>query len=141
MPVVLRRRYALLCGVSVCFHKCFRSVHISVLQNERDPKLKERTHTRNSILDQYGKVLPRVQRKLATERSKPYHHPATILREGTGSHPTSSFSLTTLYTHFRCSTDKNMLDLDVGGTSVRIQPSCELEQVCLSQRSILWNQL
>uniref|UniRef100_A0A3Q3N544 AT hook containing transcription factor 1 n=1 Tax=Mastacembelus armatus TaxID=205130 RepID=A0A3Q3N544_9TELE len=38
------------------------------LVNERDPKLKERSNTRNSILDQYGKVLPRVQRKLAMER-------------------------------------------------------------------------
>uniref|UniRef100_A0AAZ3PXV6 AT hook containing transcription factor 1 n=1 Tax=Oncorhynchus tshawytscha TaxID=74940 RepID=A0AAZ3PXV6_ONCTS len=60
--------------------------------NERDPKLKERTHTRNSILDQYGKVLPRVQRKLATERSKPYHHPATILREVSRPQPLSTIA-------------------------------------------------
>ena len=38
---------------------------------------------RNSILDQYGKILPRVQRKLATERAKPYHLSASsVLREG-----------------------------------------------------------
>uniref|UniRef100_A0A8C6L7U7 AT hook containing transcription factor 1 n=1 Tax=Nothobranchius furzeri TaxID=105023 RepID=A0A8C6L7U7_NOTFU len=49
------------------------------LVNERDPKLKERSNTRNSILDQYGKVLPRVQRKLAMERSKPYQFLAVIL--------------------------------------------------------------
>nr|XP_029530973.1 protein ELYS-like [Oncorhynchus nerka] len=60
--------------------------------NERDPKLKERTHTRNSILDQYGKILPRVQRKLATERSKPYHHPATILREVSRPQPLSTIA-------------------------------------------------
>uniref|UniRef100_A0A672PEI6 AT-hook containing transcription factor 1 n=1 Tax=Sinocyclocheilus grahami TaxID=75366 RepID=A0A672PEI6_SINGR len=41
----------------------------------------ERSNTRNSILNQYGKVLPRVQRKLAVERAKPYQHPATIHRE------------------------------------------------------------
>uniref|UniRef100_A0A672PEM6 AT-hook containing transcription factor 1 n=1 Tax=Sinocyclocheilus grahami TaxID=75366 RepID=A0A672PEM6_SINGR len=48
---------------------------------DRDPKMKERSNTRNSILNQYGKVLPRVQRKLAVERAKPYQHPATIHRE------------------------------------------------------------
>uniref|UniRef100_A0A673ZQ58 AT-hook containing transcription factor 1 n=1 Tax=Salmo trutta TaxID=8032 RepID=A0A673ZQ58_SALTR len=58
----------------------------------RDPKLKERTHTRNSILDQYGKVLPRVQRKLATERSKPYHHPSTILRQVSRPQPLSTIA-------------------------------------------------
>ncbi|XP_069786975.1 protein ELYS isoform X2 [Narcine bancroftii] len=47
---------------------------------DHDPQMRERTATRNSILEQYGKVLPNVQRKLATERSKPYHHLA-ILRE------------------------------------------------------------
>uniref|UniRef100_A0A673ZN80 AT-hook containing transcription factor 1 n=1 Tax=Salmo trutta TaxID=8032 RepID=A0A673ZN80_SALTR len=54
--------------------------------------LKERTHTRNSILDQYGKVLPRVQRKLATERSKPYHHPSTILRQVSRPQPLSTIA-------------------------------------------------
>ncbi|KAJ3593601.1 hypothetical protein NHX12_005935 [Muraenolepis orangiensis] len=47
--------------------------------NERDPKMKERSNTRNAILDQYGKVLPRVQRRLAMERAKPYHHPSTSI--------------------------------------------------------------
>ncbi|XP_052002002.1 protein ELYS-like [Xyrauchen texanus] len=51
------------------------------LATDRDPKMKERSNTRNSILNQYGKVLPRVQRKLAIERAKPYQHPATIHRE------------------------------------------------------------
>ncbi|XP_041703782.2 protein ELYS [Coregonus clupeaformis] len=60
--------------------------------NERDPKLKERTNTRNSILDQYGKVLPRVQRRLATERAKPYHHPSTILREVSRPQPLSTIA-------------------------------------------------
>lgn len=58
--------------------------------NERDPKLKEQSNTRNSILDQYGKVLPRVQRKLATERAKPYHHPHAIHKEVSRPQPLSA---------------------------------------------------
>ncbi|XP_036405490.1 protein ELYS [Megalops cyprinoides] len=58
--------------------------------NDRDPKLKERSNTRNSILDQYGKVLPRVQRKLATERAKPYRHPSTVFREVSRPQPLST---------------------------------------------------
>ncbi|XP_055495267.1 protein ELYS isoform X2 [Leucoraja erinacea] len=46
--------------------------------NDHDPQIRERTAARNSILEQYGKVLPTVQRKLATERIKPYHHFATL---------------------------------------------------------------
>ncbi|KAM3625435.1 uncharacterized protein V6R79_012009 [Siganus canaliculatus] len=60
--------------------------------NERDPKLKERSNTRNSILDQYGKVLPRVQRKLAMERAKPYQHPYTIHREISRPQPLSTIT-------------------------------------------------
>ncbi|XP_033861229.3 protein ELYS isoform X2 [Acipenser ruthenus] len=62
------------------------------LMNNRDPQLKERTIARNSILDQYGKVLPRVQRRLATERAKPYHHPSTILREVSRPKPLSTMA-------------------------------------------------
>uniref|UniRef100_A0A3Q3N1S9 AT hook containing transcription factor 1 n=1 Tax=Mastacembelus armatus TaxID=205130 RepID=A0A3Q3N1S9_9TELE len=62
------------------------------LVNERDPKLKERSNTRNSILDQYGKVLPRVQRKLAMERVKPYQHPYTIHREVSRPQPLSTIN-------------------------------------------------
>ncbi|XP_037104150.1 protein ELYS [Syngnathus acus] len=62
------------------------------LVNERDPKLKERSETRNSILEQYGKVLPRVQRKLAMERPKPYQHPSTIYKEVTRPQPLSTIS-------------------------------------------------
>ncbi|KAM9409274.1 uncharacterized protein ahctf1 [Pholidichthys leucotaenia] len=62
------------------------------LVNERDPKLKERFNTRNSILDQYGKVLPRVQRKLAMERAKPYQHPNTIHREISRPQPLSTIT-------------------------------------------------
>ncbi|XP_051868119.1 protein ELYS isoform X2 [Pristis pectinata] len=57
--------------------------------NDHDPQIRERTAARNSILEQYGKVLPRVQRKLATERVKPYHH-LTILREVTRPKPLST---------------------------------------------------
>ncbi|TMS13498.1 Protein ELYS [Larimichthys crocea] len=62
------------------------------LVNERDPKLKERSNTRNSILDQYGKVLPRVQRKLAMERAKPYQHPYVIHREVSRPQPLSTIT-------------------------------------------------
>ncbi|XP_041030185.1 protein ELYS isoform X1 [Carcharodon carcharias] len=57
--------------------------------NDRDPQIRERTAARNSILEQYGKVLPRVQRRLATDRAKPYHHLA-ILREVTRPKPLST---------------------------------------------------
>ncbi|KAL7872722.1 hypothetical protein AOLI_G00117930 [Acnodon oligacanthus] len=60
------------------------------LAADRDPKMKERSNTRNSILNQYGKVLPRAQRKLAIERSKPYQHPTTILREVSRPQPLST---------------------------------------------------
>ncbi|XP_051235126.1 protein ELYS isoform X7 [Dicentrarchus labrax] len=62
------------------------------LVNERDPKLKERSNTRNSILDQYGKVLPRVQRKLAMEKAKPYQHPYAIHREVSRPQPLSTIT-------------------------------------------------
>ncbi|CAJ1048923.1 protein ELYS isoform X3 [Xyrichtys novacula] len=62
------------------------------LVNERDPKLKERSNTRNSILDQYGKVLPRVQRKLAMERAKPYQHPTSLHREVARPQPLSTIT-------------------------------------------------
>ncbi|XP_018861423.1 protein ELYS-like [Parus major] len=50
-------------------------------QNDRDPRLRERAVARNSLLDQYGKILPTVQRKLAVERAKPYRLPSSVLRE------------------------------------------------------------
>ncbi|XP_077419574.1 protein ELYS-like isoform X2 [Vanacampus margaritifer] len=62
------------------------------LVNDRDSKLKERSDTRNSILEQYGKVLPRVQRKLAMEKAKPYQHPSTIRKEVTRPQPLSTIS-------------------------------------------------
>uniref|UniRef100_A0A8C6SDZ2 AT hook containing transcription factor 1 n=1 Tax=Neogobius melanostomus TaxID=47308 RepID=A0A8C6SDZ2_9GOBI len=62
------------------------------LVNERDPKLKQQSNTRNSILDQYGKVLPRVQRKLATERAKPYQHPHIIHKEVSRPQPLSTIT-------------------------------------------------
>ncbi|KAB0403822.1 hypothetical protein E2I00_001274 [Balaenoptera physalus] len=61
------------------------------LMNDRDPRLRERSMARNSILDQYGKILPRVQRKLATERAKPYHLSASsVLREVSRPKPLSA---------------------------------------------------
>ncbi|XP_068251986.1 protein ELYS-like [Nyctibius grandis] len=49
------------------------------LMNDRDPRLRERAVARNSILDHYGKILPRVQRKLAVERERDL--PSSVLRE------------------------------------------------------------
>ncbi|XP_068795432.1 protein ELYS [Struthio camelus] len=60
------------------------------LMNDRDPRLRERSVARNSILDQYGKILPRVQRKLAIERAKPYHLPSSVLREVSRPKPLST---------------------------------------------------
>nr|XP_058924640.1 protein ELYS isoform X3 [Kogia breviceps] len=61
------------------------------LMNDRDPRLRERSVARNSILDQYGKILPRVQRKLATERAKPYHLSASsVFREVSRPKPLSA---------------------------------------------------
>ncbi|KAL8185787.1 UNVERIFIED_CONTAM: Protein ELYS, partial [Gekko kuhli] len=51
------------------------------LLNDHDPRWRERSVARNSILEQYGKVLPRVQRKLAVERAKPYHLSSSLRRE------------------------------------------------------------
>ncbi|XP_027585545.2 protein ELYS-like isoform X2 [Pipra filicauda] len=51
------------------------------LMNNRDPRLRERAVARNSLLDQYSKILPTVQRKLAVERTKPYRVPSSLLRE------------------------------------------------------------
>ncbi|XP_035748123.1 protein ELYS isoform X1 [Egretta garzetta] len=60
------------------------------LTNDCDPRLRERAAARNSILDHYGKILPRVQRKLAAERAKPYHLPSPVLREVTRPKPLST---------------------------------------------------
>ncbi|XP_037678596.1 protein ELYS isoform X2 [Choloepus didactylus] len=61
------------------------------LMNDRDPHLRERSVARNSILEQYGKILPRVQRKLAIERAKPYHLSASsVLREVSRPKPLSA---------------------------------------------------
>ncbi|KAM6360714.1 protein ELYS-like [Pluvialis apricaria] len=60
------------------------------LMKERDPRLRERAVVRNSILEQYGKILPRIQRKLAVERAKPYHVPSSVLREVSRPKPLST---------------------------------------------------
>nr|XP_020007564.1 protein ELYS isoform X1 [Castor canadensis] len=62
------------------------------LMNDRDPRLRERSVARNAILDQYGKILPRVQRKLAMERAKPYHlSTSSVFREVSRPKPLSAF--------------------------------------------------
>ncbi|XP_029449806.1 protein ELYS isoform X2 [Rhinatrema bivittatum] len=63
---------------------------LKVNLNDRDPRLRERMIARNSMLDQYGKVLPRVQRKLAAGRVKPYNLSTSILREATRPKPLST---------------------------------------------------
>ncbi|KAJ7416008.1 protein ELYS-like protein [Willisornis vidua] len=59
-------------------------------ENDRDPRLRERAVVRNSLLDQYGKILPRVQRKLAVERAKPYRLPSSVLKEVSRPKPLST---------------------------------------------------
>ncbi|NXC51161.1 ELYS protein, partial [Penelope pileata] len=66
-----------------------QSMKVNLL-NDRDPRLRERAVARNSILDQYGKILPRVQRKLALERAKPYRLPSSVLREVSRPKPLST---------------------------------------------------
>lgn len=59
--------------------------------NDRDPHLRERSVARNSILDQYGKVLPRIHRKLAIEQAKPYRVSAlSIIRKVSRPKPLSA---------------------------------------------------
>ncbi|XP_005374852.1 PREDICTED: protein ELYS isoform X2 [Chinchilla lanigera] len=62
------------------------------LMNDRDPRVRERSVARNAMLDQYGKILPRVQRKLAIERAKPYHvSTSSVFREVSRPKPLSTF--------------------------------------------------
>ncbi|KAG8444372.1 hypothetical protein GDO86_009529 [Hymenochirus boettgeri] len=49
-------------------NQSLKTIHM----NDCDRRLRERAVARNAILDQYGKILPRVQRTLASERAKPY---------------------------------------------------------------------
>ncbi|XP_051003947.1 protein ELYS isoform X2 [Acomys russatus] len=64
----------------------------NILTSDRDPRLRERSVARNSILDQYGKILPRVQRKLAVERAKPYHlSTSSVFQEVSRPKPLSAF--------------------------------------------------
>ncbi|XP_033916384.1 protein ELYS-like [Melopsittacus undulatus] len=53
----------------------------ALLVGDHDPCVRERAVARNSILEQYGKILPRVQRKLAAEGAKPHHLPSSVSRE------------------------------------------------------------
>ncbi|KAF6073075.1 AT-hook containing transcription factor 1 [Phyllostomus discolor] len=63
----------------------------SNVTNDRDPHLRERSVARNSILDQYGKVLPRIHRKLAIEQAKPYRVSAlSIIRKVSRPKPLSA---------------------------------------------------
>ncbi|XP_074878253.1 protein ELYS-like, partial [Buteo buteo] len=66
-----------------------RSMNVN-LTNDREPGLRERAVARNSTLHQCGKILPRVQRKLARERAKPYHLPSSVSREGARQKPLST---------------------------------------------------
>ncbi|XP_074899150.1 protein ELYS-like [Buteo buteo] len=66
-----------------------RSMNVN-LTNDHEPGLRERAVARNSTLHQCGKILPRVQRKLARERAKPYHLPSSVSREGARQKPLST---------------------------------------------------
>ncbi|XP_053316764.1 protein ELYS [Spea bombifrons] len=81
-------------------HQLQRANYIPALQlnqslknihtNDTDRRLRERGVARNSILDQYGKVLPRVQRTLAYERAKPYTLSSLVWREVSRPKPLST---------------------------------------------------
>uniref|UniRef100_A0A8C3S5Z8 AT-hook containing transcription factor 1 n=1 Tax=Chelydra serpentina TaxID=8475 RepID=A0A8C3S5Z8_CHESE len=75
-------------------HHLQRANYIPALQLNQSLKVNLmvsfRFFARNSILDQYGKILPRVQRKLAVERAKPYHLSSSILREVSRPKPLST---------------------------------------------------
>nr|XP_035966881.1 protein ELYS isoform X2 [Halichoerus grypus] len=59
--------------------------------NDRDPRLRERSEVRNAIVEQYGKVLPKIQRRLAIEQAKPYHlSTSPVLREVSRPQPLST---------------------------------------------------
>ncbi|KAK2531564.1 hypothetical protein Q9233_005816 [Columba guinea] len=58
--------------------------------NDCDPSLRDTEAFRNAVLDQYDKILPRVQRKLATERAELYHLPSSVLREVSRPKPLST---------------------------------------------------
>uniref|UniRef100_A0A4W3JUU2 AT-hook containing transcription factor 1 n=1 Tax=Callorhinchus milii TaxID=7868 RepID=A0A4W3JUU2_CALMI len=64
-------------------HHLQRANYVPAIQLNQSLKMnlviRERTAARNSILEQYGKVLPKVQRKLATERANPYR--SAVFRE------------------------------------------------------------
>ncbi|NWH56884.1 ELYS protein, partial [Geococcyx californianus] len=58
--------------------------------SDRHPHLKERAVARNSIVNHYGKILPRVQKKLALERARPYPLLSSVLREVSRPKPLST---------------------------------------------------
>ncbi|KAK2527021.1 hypothetical protein Q9966_010482 [Columba livia] len=58
--------------------------------NDCDLQLRDKAVVRNAVLDQYGKILPRVQRKLAAERAELYHLPSSALREVSRPKPLST---------------------------------------------------
>ncbi|XP_064913984.1 protein ELYS isoform X1 [Columba livia] len=58
--------------------------------NDCDLQLRDKAVVRNAVLDQYGKILPRVQRKLAAERAELYHLPSSVLREVSRPKPLST---------------------------------------------------
>uniref|UniRef100_A0A8D0H2W2 AT-hook containing transcription factor 1 n=1 Tax=Sphenodon punctatus TaxID=8508 RepID=A0A8D0H2W2_SPHPU len=76
-------------------HHLQRANYIPALQLNQSLKgnlMVKRSFARNSILDQYGKILPRVQRKLAVERAKPYSLPSAVLREVSRPKPLSTIA-------------------------------------------------
>ncbi|XP_075059629.1 protein ELYS isoform X2 [Mixophyes fleayi] len=60
--------------------------------NDCDRRLQERAVTRNAILDQYGKMLPSMQRTLANEKVKPYSSSSITWKEVTKPKPLSTFA-------------------------------------------------
>ncbi|OCT77938.1 hypothetical protein XELAEV_18029035mg [Xenopus laevis] len=76
-------------------HHLQRANYIPALQLNQSLKTNhlnnsERSMARNAILDQYGKILPRVQQTLARERAKPYSLPSLVWREVARPQPLST---------------------------------------------------
>ncbi|XP_069634150.1 protein ELYS-like [Haliaeetus albicilla] len=94
-----------------------RSMNVN-LTNDREPGLRERAVARNSTLHQCGKILPRVHRKLARERAKPYHLPSSVSREVARAKPLSTVTkvLATAASGFPAFTPRSILRSSLGTT-------------------------
>uniref|UniRef100_A0A452UF06 AT-hook containing transcription factor 1 n=1 Tax=Ursus maritimus TaxID=29073 RepID=A0A452UF06_URSMA len=73
-------------------HYLQRANYVSALRLNQTLKTNfSRSEVRNAIVEQYGKVLPKIQRRLAVEQAKPYHlSTSPVLREVSRPQPLST---------------------------------------------------